>query len=102
MWEGWEAGFMAFHAFHTLSFPWPALLYGSQLTTTKCSKRAGLCYSPSNCERIGPLDDESTGALIAVVAERRANAALRSSWRLSDRISKHGDETEALVHWLAT
>jgi len=21
---GWEAGFMAFHAFHTLSFPWPA------------------------------------------------------------------------------
>jgi hypothetical protein len=25
VWEGWEAGFMAFHAFHTLSFPWPAL-----------------------------------------------------------------------------
>ena len=24
LWEGWEAGFMAFHAFHTLSFPWPA------------------------------------------------------------------------------
>ena len=24
VWEGWEAGFMAFHAFHTLSFPWPA------------------------------------------------------------------------------
>jgi hypothetical protein len=31
MWESrrdfqrvWEAGFMAFHAFHTLSFPWPA------------------------------------------------------------------------------
>ena len=23
--EGWEAGFMAFHAFHTLPFPWPAL-----------------------------------------------------------------------------
>ena len=22
---GWKAGFMAFHAFHTLSFPWPAL-----------------------------------------------------------------------------
>jgi Transposase IS66 family len=22
--KGWEAGFMAFHAFHTLSFPWPA------------------------------------------------------------------------------
>ena len=25
VWKGWEAGFMAFHAFHTLSFPWPAL-----------------------------------------------------------------------------
>jgi hypothetical protein len=25
VWEGWEAGFMAFHAFHTLSFPWPVL-----------------------------------------------------------------------------
>jgi hypothetical protein len=25
VWEGWEAGIMAFHAFHTLSFPWPAL-----------------------------------------------------------------------------
>jgi hypothetical protein len=24
-WEGWKAGFLAFHAFHTLSFPWPAL-----------------------------------------------------------------------------
>jgi hypothetical protein len=23
MWEGWKAGIMAFHAFHTLSFPWP-------------------------------------------------------------------------------
>jgi len=24
VWEGWEAGFLAFDAFHTLSFPWPA------------------------------------------------------------------------------
>src|ERR1700693_5748472 len=23
-WEGWKAGFMAFHAFPSLSFPWPA------------------------------------------------------------------------------
>jgi hypothetical protein len=23
VWEGWEAVFLAFHAFHTLSFPWP-------------------------------------------------------------------------------
>ena len=25
VWEGWKAGIMAFHAFHTLSFPWPVL-----------------------------------------------------------------------------
>ena len=24
VWKGWEAGFLAFHAFHTLSFPWAA------------------------------------------------------------------------------
>jgi signal transduction histidine kinase len=30
VWEGWKAGFMAFHAFHTLSFPWPALGAGSE------------------------------------------------------------------------
>ena len=28
VWEGWEAGFMAFHAFHTLSFPRPAFRPG--------------------------------------------------------------------------
>jgi len=30
VWEAWKAGFMAFHAFHTLSFPWPALGAGSE------------------------------------------------------------------------
>jgi hypothetical protein len=25
VWEGWKAGFLAFEAFHTLSFPWPAV-----------------------------------------------------------------------------
>jgi hypothetical protein len=24
VWEGWEAGIMAFHPSHTLSFPWAA------------------------------------------------------------------------------
>src|ERR1022692_170708 len=28
VWEGWEAGIMAFHAFHALSFPWPAFRPG--------------------------------------------------------------------------
>ena len=26
MWEVWEAGSMAFHAFRTLSFPWPTFI----------------------------------------------------------------------------
>jgi hypothetical protein len=30
VWEGWEAGLMAFHAFHTLSFPWPASAVSNQ------------------------------------------------------------------------
>jgi hypothetical protein len=29
VWEEWEAGFMAFHAFHTPSFPW--LVFGRVL-----------------------------------------------------------------------
>src|SRR6266436_1654977 len=35
VWEGWKAGFMAFHAFHTLSFPWPAFAWQTpnQLTS---------------------------------------------------------------------
>ena len=28
VWEEWEAGFLAFHAFHTLSFPWPVVRPG--------------------------------------------------------------------------
>jgi hypothetical protein len=26
VWEGWKAGFLAFHAFHTPAFPWLAFL----------------------------------------------------------------------------
>ena len=26
MWEGWKAGFLAFHPFHTPSFPWPVAI----------------------------------------------------------------------------
>ena len=33
VWEGWEAGFLAFHAFHTLSFPWPAFRSGDAGST---------------------------------------------------------------------
>ena len=38
VWKGWEAGFLAFHAFHTLSFPWPAFRLGDAgLTATSTS-----------------------------------------------------------------
>jgi hypothetical protein len=30
VWEGWEAGFMAFHPSHTLTFPWPAFRAASK------------------------------------------------------------------------
>jgi hypothetical protein len=33
VWEEWEAGFMAFHAFHTLSFPWPAFRSSNAVQT---------------------------------------------------------------------
>ena len=36
--EGWEAGLMAFHAFHTLSFPWPA----SCIASEKCRSEEAL------------------------------------------------------------
>ncbi len=42
-WEGWEAGFMAFNAFHSLSFPWPA--FGAARSyNAPCSSEAKLFY----------------------------------------------------------
>jgi hypothetical protein len=44
VWEGWEAGFLAFHAFHTLSFPWPAFRPGDAgftATSTSAMSRTG-------------------------------------------------------------
>jgi hypothetical protein len=35
VWEGWKAGFLAFHAFHTLSFPWPACEWSLGLEVTE-------------------------------------------------------------------
>jgi hypothetical protein len=37
--DGWKAGFMSFHAFHTLSFPWPALGAGSECEVAECMVR---------------------------------------------------------------
>src|SRR5580692_3681968 len=37
VWEAWKAGFLAFHAFHTLSFPRPAL--EARFTTSQSPRR---------------------------------------------------------------
>ena len=41
MWEGWRADFIAFHAFHTLSFPWPALRAGSECEVAEIAPFSG-------------------------------------------------------------
>jgi len=41
VWEGWEAGFLAFHAFHTLSFPWPAFRPGDAEFTATSTRAMG-------------------------------------------------------------
>jgi hypothetical protein len=41
VWEGWEAGFLAFHAFHTLSFPWPAFRSGDAGFTATSTSAMG-------------------------------------------------------------
>src|SRR5271154_5186372 len=51
VWEGWEAGFMAFHAFHTLSFPWsafrPPRLDKPRRHPAQCAAAARKCLSLS-------------------------------------------------------
>jgi len=41
VWEGWEAGSLAFHAFHTLSFPWPAFRMGDAGFTATSTSAMG-------------------------------------------------------------
>lgn len=41
VWEGWEAGFLAFHAFHTLSFPRPAFRPGDAGFTPTSASATG-------------------------------------------------------------
>jgi hypothetical protein len=48
VWKGWEAGFLAFHAFHTLSFPWPDFRHGD------AGFRLRDCLSRSSVYRIFP------------------------------------------------
>jgi len=47
VWEGWKAGFMAFHAFHTLSFPWPA--FRGRAGRTGDAVTGAMCRTRQRC-----------------------------------------------------
>ena len=49
VWEGWEAGLMAFHAFHTLSFPWSA--FRPQFWINRCATQRYAPHPPRNACR---------------------------------------------------
>jgi hypothetical protein len=48
VWEGWEAGFMAFHAFHTLSFPRRVFACASYARIAGLKRISELLNSPSS------------------------------------------------------
>ena len=50
VWEGWKAGFLAFHAFHILSFPWPAFRPGERWDYSYIDQRNGP-YSQGSIRR---------------------------------------------------
>jgi hypothetical protein len=50
VWEGWEAGTMAFHAFHTLSFAWPAFSDG-KLDKLICRYQSDVARTPPAARR---------------------------------------------------
>lgn len=60
MWEGWEAGIMAFHAFHTLSFPWPAFSDG-KLDKLICRYQSDVPRPPPAAHRDSLLVNECIG-----------------------------------------
>ena len=63
VWEGWEAGLMAFHAFHTLSFPWsafrPAIL-------DKPLRHPALCAAPAAKRLSLSVVNERVGDLASI------------------------------------
>jgi hypothetical protein len=84
VWEGWKAGFLAFHAFHTLSFPWPALeTRVAQSNPAKAVLSAGTACPNRLDERIGEntlIDDPwKIAGVNGVFGDL--------SWRLSARIA---------------
>jgi hypothetical protein len=56
VWEGWKAGFLAFHAFHTLSFPWPVFVRQARDKPQRCHAAEGVTVARRSShvdERIG-------------------------------------------------
>jgi hypothetical protein len=75
MWEsqrdfhiGWEAGFMAFHAFHTLSFH--GLLFAQQMLDKPiCRHQCNVLHSPREAHRYSSLVIECA---LAILRESKA------------------------------
>jgi hypothetical protein len=53
----WEADIMAFHAFHTLSFPWPAFVL-QKLINRYAATQCNVPYSPRDANRYSSLANE--------------------------------------------
>jgi hypothetical protein len=74
VWEGWEAGFMAFQAFHTLSFPWPAFVRQCWMNNYATQRKA-----PTATKRL--LDQLSVSALAIWHSLRSRSGRSRSKIR---------------------
>jgi hypothetical protein len=71
VWEGWEAGFMAFHAFHTLSFPWSAFRWVSLDKLRAAQRSAPHLLNPATNPK------RSSRSSCASVASRFVSATAR-------------------------
>jgi len=91
VWEGWEAGFMAFHAFHTLSFPWPAFSRGKCWISCYSATQSNVPHLARNVRR----DRLSMSALAIYQLSRRfiARQLGKIAWprsQLYERNSENG------------
>jgi hypothetical protein len=84
MWEsrrdfqrGWEAGFLAFHAFHTLSFPWPAFRPGDAGFTASSTSAMG--RTRKEVFVVIVVDEVAVGTIIADRPPHRSARALISA-----------------------
>jgi len=71
VWEGWKAGVLAFHAFHTLSFSWPVL--ETRFTSSQFAAKA-LYWEQESLVR----DADSTSTWNVAPCRDKAQAGTRS------------------------